>query len=379
MQDGSKASKSLGFIVNPIAGMGGSVALKGTDGELILERALKLGAKPVSPLRAKQFLKELRAIDASILIYTCAGKMGEDEVKECGIEPSLVIGKRKEKTTADDTKLAVSDMKERKVELIAFCGGDGTAKDIMDSIDMSLPVLGIPAGVKMYSGVFAINPREAAKIAVEFLCGKLRVKEAEVMDIDEEAFRKGHFRAKLYGYLLTPDEAYSIQQTKVSTFQLEGEEENKLAIAKHIVEEMEKDCLYIVGPGTTTKAINELLGLKKTLLGVDVILNKKLLAMDTNEEELLKFLKNERKAKIILTPIGGQGYVFGRGNQQLSPKVIKRVGKSNIVIIATRQKLATLKHRRLLTDTGDEKLDDELRGFVRVVTGYREESVLKIE
>jgi predicted polyphosphate/ATP-dependent NAD kinase len=359
--------------------MGGSVALKGTDGEHILEKAIKLGAKPVSPLRAKQFLEELKSIENCISVYTCAGKMGEDELKECGIEPSLVIGERKEKTTAEDTKLAAIAMKERNVKLIVFCGGDGTARDIMDSINMSVPVLGIPAGVKMYSGVFAINPKKAAKIAVEFLSGKLGVKEAEVMDIDEEAFRKGLFRAKLHGYLLTPNEAYLIQQTKVSTFQMEEESENKLAIAKYIVEEMEEDCIYIIGPGTTTKAINELLGLKKTLLGVDVILNKKLIAMDVNEKELLKLLESKKKAKVIVTPIGGQGYILGRGNQQLSPKVIKKIGKENIIIVATKQKLATLKHKRLLVDTGDEELDNELKGFIRVVTGYREESILKVE
>jgi len=369
----------LGFIVNPIAGMGGPVALKGTDGANILEKAIKLGAKPISPLRAKQFLKELKSLNDSISICTYAGKMGEDEAKECGIKPSLVIGERKEKTTAKDTKLAATIMKEKKVKLIVFCGGDGTARDIMDSINMSIPVLGVPAGVKMYSGVFAINPKKAAKIAIEFLSGNLGVKEAEVMDIDEEAFRQGIFKAKLYGYLLTPNEAYLIQQTKVSSFQLEEENENKLAIAKYVIEEMEDDCLYIIGPGTTTKAINDLLRIKKTLLGVDVILNKKLIAMDVSEKELLELLKNRKKAKIIVTPIGGQGYVFGRGNQQLSPSIIKKVGKENIIIIATKQKLATLKHKRLLVDTGDEELDNELKGFVRVITGYREENILKIE
>ncbi|MEM3754122.1 MAG: ATP-NAD kinase family protein [Candidatus Bathyarchaeia archaeon] len=379
MQDGNKSPKRLGFIVNPIAGMGGSVGLKGTDGNSIVEKAIKLGAKPISPLKAKKFLEELKPIKNSISIYAYAGKMGEDEVKECEIEPSLVIGERKEKTTAEDTKLAAIAMKEQNVELIVFCGGDGTAKDIMDAINMSLPVLGIPAGVKMYSGVFAINPKKAAKIVVEFLSGRLGVKEAEVMDIDEEAFRKGIFKAKLYGYLLTPNEDYLIQQTKVSAFQIEEENENKIAIAKYIVEEMENDCFYIIGPGTTTKAINDLLGLKKTLLGVDVIFNKKLIVMDVNEEKLLELLKNGKKAKIIVTPIGGQGYVFGRGNQQLSPNVIKKIGKENIIIIATRQKLATLKHKRLLVDTGDEDLDNELKGFTRVVTGYREESILKIE
>jgi predicted polyphosphate/ATP-dependent NAD kinase len=371
--------KRLGFIVNPIAGVGGAVGLKGSDGKEVVNKAFSLGAKFISPERAKQFLLELKKFDLKFKLYTGAGLMGEKEAKECGLTPTLVFGEEKNETSAEDTKKIALEMKENNVNLLVFCGGDGTAKDVMDALDLKVPVLGVPSGVKMHSGVFAANPKVGAKIVKDFLNDQLSLIECEVMDIDEEAFRQGQVSAKLYGYLKVPSEKLLIQQVKSSVPLIESEKEDREAIAKYLIEEMEKDYVYIIGPGSTTKPIFDLLNLEKTLLGVDVICNKKIIAKDVGEKEILKVLNENSKAKIIVTPIGGQGYIFGRGNQQISPAVIRKVGRENIIVIATKSKLQTLNPKRLLVDTGDPELDEELKGYIKVITDYKEETIMKIE
>lgn len=372
------ALKSLGFIVNPIAGMGGAVGLKGTDGQEVLEKAIKLGAVATAPKRARQFLRGIAPFVHSIRVYTCAGIMGQRECVDERIVPFEVIGTATERTGPGDTKKAALEMQSRGVDLLMFCGGDGTARDIMDAVDMTIPVLGVPAGVKVHSSIFAINPIEAAGIALAFLRDELPAREMEVMDIDEEKFREGHLSARLYGYLLTPFQESLVQGMKVSSLQTEGEIEAQRAIAKQVIEEMKEDCLYIVGPGTTTRALLEALDLEKTLLGVDVIKNRDIIARDVNERQLLQLIDG-KDAKIVVTPIGGQGYIFGRGNQQISPAIIRKIGKGNIIVIATKNKLYSLTQKRLLVDTGDSTLDEQLRGYIRVITEYREETVVKVD
>ena len=365
----------MGFIVNPIAGMGGAVGLKGTDGEEVLRKAIELGARPVAPGRAKEFLRAFQPMRSKVELLAGAGLMGELEAIECDYRP-IVIGKRKEKTTAEDTKAIARKMVELGIDLLVFCGGDGTARDVLDAVDQEVPILGVPTGVKMHSAVFAVNPRAAARVAMGFLSGELPVREVEVMDVDEEAFRQGRVSARLYGYVLTPYEPRLVQGMKVASPTTPDEEENKRAIARQVVEDMEPGVIYVVGPGTTTKPILELLGLEKTLLGVDVVCDGKLLAKDANEAQILKLIRG-RKAKIIVTPIGGQGFIFGRGNQQISPRVIREVGLDNIIVVATKSKLMGL--RALRVDTGDPELDEALRGYVRVIADYGEEVVMRVE
>jgi len=370
--------KSLGFVVNPIAGMGGAVGLKGTDGQGILEKAIKLGAVATAPERARQFLRGTVPFKHSINVYTCAGMMGQRECIDEKVVPSEVIGTAKERTGPEDTKEAALEMRRRGVDLLVFCGGDGTARDLMDALDMTTAVLGVPAGVKVHSSVFAINPTEAARIVFDFLRGEVATKEMEVMDIDEEKFREGRLSARLYGYLLTPFQESLIQGMKISSSQTENEIEAQRAIAKQVIEEMKESYCYIIGPGTTTRALLEILGLRKTLLGVDVIKNGSIITHDINERKLLQLIEKE-DAKIIVTPIGGQGYIFGRGNQQISPAVIRKIRKENIIVIATKNKLYALPQKRLLVDTGDGTLDEQLRGYIRVITGYREETIVKVK
>jgi len=369
------AKRMLGFVVNPIAGMGGAVGLKGTDGKDVLEKAKSLGAKPVAPARAEEFLSRLASIRPNFSLLVGAALMGESETEKVGLK-FKVVGKRKKETTAEDTKTVAKTMIDYGVNLLVFCGGDGTARDVLDAVDMKVPVLGVPTGVKMHSAVFAVNPRSAAEIAARFLLGELPLREAEVMDVDEEAFRDGRLSARLYGYMLVPYEPSLIQGMKLATPATEEELRNQAAIAVYMIERMEPDVIYVLGPGTTTRTITDLLEEKKTLLGVDLLQNKKIIARDVNERQILEAVRGQ-KAKIVVTPIGGQGFIFGRGNQQISPAVIREVGLDNVIVIATKQKLSGLKSLRV--DTGDSELDKMLKGYIRVVTDYGEERLVRVE
>ncbi|UCH58199.1 MAG: ATP-NAD kinase family protein [Candidatus Bathyarchaeota archaeon] len=356
--------------------MGGRVGLKGTDGREILEKARELGAVSTSPVRAVEALRRLVAIKDKIELVTYPDEMGEDEARECGFDPRVIGTIEKGRTTSEDTMRAAREMNTLGVDLILFAGGDGTARDIYEAVDGEVPVLGIPSGVKIQSGVFAINPARAGDLAAKYLSGEVSsIREREVMDIDEEAYRDNRLSSRLYGYLSVPYQEALVQGSKAGS--AASEEITLEAIASEVVEGMEDDCMYIIGPGTTTRPIARQLGLEKTLLGVDIVHKGRLLASDANEERLLELLEG-RRAKIIVTVIGGQGFVFGRGNQQISPRVIRKVGVENVIIVATPEKLASLKGRALLVDTGDRELDEMLSGYHKVVTGYARRSVYRV-
>jgi len=312
--------------------------------------------------------------------------MGEDAARACGFEPTVIGSIKPGETTLEDTRNAAREMRRLNVNLLLFAGGDGTARDIYNAVGERLPVLGIPAGVKIHSAVFGTNPLNAGDLAVLYLQGKAaRLREAEVMDIDEEAFRRGIVSAKLYGYLKVPFQRRLLQGLKTPSSP--GEQAAMAAIAADVVSQMEDGWLYIIGPGTTTRAITSRLGLDKTLIGVDVVRGERreergerggrLVATDVNESQLLKLIEG-RKAKIVVTPIGGQGYIFGRGNQQISPKVIEKVGKENIIVVSTTGKIHSLGGRPLWVDTGDRAVDEMLSGHIRVVTGYNEQIVYRV-
>jgi predicted polyphosphate/ATP-dependent NAD kinase len=371
----------LGLIVNPVAGIGGRVGLKGSDGAEIQKRALELGAVPQSLNRAIQALERIRPID-DLEIITYPGEMGEGAARACGFEPTVVGSITPGETTPEDTRSAAREMRRLNVDLLLFAGGDGTARDIYNAVGDRVPALGIPAGVKIHSAVFATNPINAGDLAALVLQGRVSsLREAEVMDIDEDAFRRGVVSAKLYGYLKVPFQRRLVQGLKTPSSP--GEAASMRAIAYDVVGKMEDDCLYIIGPGTTTRAITSRLGLNKTLIGVDAVLGGELVAADVNESQLLKLVEG-RRARIIVTPIGGQGCIFGRGNQQISPQVIRKVMASGdrprdrIVVVSTLDKIHALGGRPLWVDTGDREVDRMLSGYVKVVTGYDERIVYKV-
>ena len=355
--------------------MGGAVALKGSDGAALLEAARARGAVPVSPGRTAEALRPLAAAGLEIELLTAPGEMGEEEARAAGMEP-VVVGSIGRTTTAADTRAAALAMAERDVELLLFAGGDGTAVDVLEAIDERIPVLGIPAGVKMHSAVFAVNPRSAGELALLVARGRVReMGEAEVMDVDEDALRAGTLSARLYGYARVPVQPSLVQGGKARSGGSErGAQEG---IARYLIERVLGDHTCLVGPGSTTRALMTALGLEKTLLGVDVIRGGALVAKDADERRLLE-LAADGDARIVVTPVGGQGFVFGRGNQQLSARVIELVGRENVVVVATEAKITALGGRPLLVDTGDPAVDRLLSGYIRVVSGYGRELVYRI-
>jgi len=369
--------KKLGLIVNPIAGMGGRVGLKGTDGRDILEKALQLGAKPVSTQRTGEALKALVAMKDSLTLFTCPSKMGEETAIDCGFVPQIIDGVSLSSTTAKDTQKAARAMQEKGVDILLFAGGDGTARDVYEAIGDSTVVLGIPTGVKVHSAAFARHPLAAGELCALYLQEKAKkVIEAEVMDIDEEDFRKGILSARLYGYLKIPFRSRYVQRLKSGSSP--DDRYAQEAIAANVCENMSDSFHYIIGPGTTTRTIMEKLDLDYSLLGIDVVFKKRLVGKDLNEKEILSLIKG-KQSKLVLTPIGGQGYLLGRGNQQVSPEVISFVGKENIIIIATPNKINSLAGRPLFVDSGDEETDKLLSGYFRVLTSYRDSIIYKVQ
>jgi len=372
--------KRVGFLVNPIAGMGGAVGLKGTDGRKTLRDAVRKGAKPVSLERGLRFLEEVQRRSQGIELLTAPGKMGASVADQLKLEHELVgrIGK----TTASDDSIRIARLMRRKrADLIVFCGGDGTARDVLEGVGHEAPALGVPAGVKIYSSVFAINPAAAAESTVAFLEGQIPMRLGEVVDVDEIAFRKNRLSVKLFGYLTTPDSGPLMQASKSATGLSEDSELD--AIAEYFIEEIDPGTTYVLGPGSTIERIAKRLGVNKSLLGVDVVKGDgTAMRLDVDEATLMALISKaspKSSTKIIVSPIGGQGFLFGRGNQQISPQVIRRVGVENIIVVGSRSKIEALHPRRLLTDSGNDEIDQQLRGYLRVITGYREEMVVKVE
>jgi len=371
----------IGFLVNPIAGMGGRVGLKGTDN--VLEQAKKLGAKPIASQKAGEMLKEFLADGQphDIHWFTCARDMGNTELEKYGIKAKEIIYTPPTKTTtAEDTKKACQKFMEYQVDILVFCGGDGTARDIFSIIDKKIPLLGIPSGVKMHSGVFGINTSATAKMLREFINKRLTIGDAEIMDLDEDLYRKDEWKVRLFGLAKGIVEPTYIQVGKAS-YESVSDDAVKDELADHIKDELEKyrDSLFLFGPGGTVDYIAKKLNIEHTLLGIDAIYQKQLVAKDVNEQQILALLKKYPKVKIILSPIGAQGFILGRGNLQLSPAVIKKIGIENIIVVATPSKLM---HTPVLrVDTGDKELDRlfTTQEYLMVVIGYRLSRVVKIQ
>ncbi len=362
--------KKTGLIVNPIAGMGGSVGLKGTDGKTY-NKALELGAKPTTP---KSIDDTLALITRKDLYFVVApGKMGEDFVRKFDFQYE-VVSKIGEETNADDTKRIVGEMIEKGITLLVFVGGDGTARDIYDVLGLTIPVVGIPSGVKMFSPVFALSTAAAAEI-INNESGQFI--EKEVLDIDEQAFREGKLGAKLYGYLKVPKNVNLLQGKKEPSNVSKPEELSKEEIAQYVLEKMEPDTLYILGPGTTLSTIAQKMNVSKTLLGIDAVVNGRLVGADLNEKGLLELIKKYDKTKIILTPIGGNGFIFGRASKQFTPEVLKLIPKENIIVVATEDKISRLECLRV--DTGDTEVDENLKGPVKVITGIKTETIIEVK
>lgn len=368
--------KKIGFILNPVAGLGGRVGLKGSDGEQIQEIAKLLGAQPSSPERAKETLALLFPLHEQFDLITAAANMGEFAAREIGFEPQIVPIRNYQKTTAQDTVDVATTMARIGVDLILFAGGDGTARDIYQVIQARIPVVGIPAGVKIFSAVFAYTPKSAGLLVRDFITrNKVLYKEAEIIDLDEDAYRNGVINTKLYGFLRIPYYPHLIQNQKIPSqehdnYQIE-------AIAQKVIEEMEHETVYALGAGTIPNVIGKILGIEKTPVGIDLIKNKALIAKDVNEQNLLEVLKSN-SLKIIITPIGGQGFLFGRGNQPFSSRVLDKVLKEDIIVVSLVSKINELRGKPLRVDTGDVQIDQKFCGYIPIITGYRDKIIYRV-
>ncbi|MEP6391161.1 MAG: ATP-NAD kinase family protein [Halioglobus sp.] len=379
-EDSKLACLHVGLVVNPLAGLGGSLAMKGSDGEELRSRIKDLSQeqRARSQQRVKRALENLVSLEG-VRFSTWCGSMGESVVRDLDVSANILGSPTQEKlTSSEDTRAAVAGLVAADIDILVFAGGDGTARDVYDVVGDTLPVLGIPAGVKMHSGVFAVSPEAAGELLERLAKGGLvGLQLREVRDIDEDAFRHDVVRARFYGEMLVPTEGHYLQQTKIG-----GRESHELVaadIAEWLSETLNPAVTYFMGPGSTTAAIMENLNLANTLLGVDVIRDGTLLASDVDEQQLLAIVDEAPNGcEIIVTAIGGQGHVFGRGNQQFSPAVIRRVGIENITIVATKGKIAALNGRPLLVDTNDPSLDHDLSGLKTVTTGYDDRVLYRV-
>ncbi|MCP5160544.1 MAG: ATP-NAD kinase family protein [Hahellaceae bacterium] len=367
----------LGLLLNPIAGMGGPAALKGSDDSLTVAVARRLGIESKVRSRVDQFLAELARLDClhQIDLYSSEGAMGVSAV-DAGTgqwhRGFAISGDLNDScvTTAKDTMLAAQSLLSLGVDLILFAGGDGTARDVCSVVGDTVPVLGLPSGVKMHSGVFATSPSSAAAVIHAMISGALvTVQLAEVRDIDESALKKGIVNSRIYGELRVPQFGNLVQQVKCAV--LDQDELVANEIAAEVADHYDADVIYLVGAGRTTKALKDLWGGQGTLLGVDAFKEGSLIARDLNEPALYELVKNE-PARLVISTTGGQGFLFGRGNQQLSARVLQAIGLSNIMIVSSRAKLHRLEKRPLLVDTGDNKMDQALCGYRTIITGYQD-------
>lgn len=367
----------IGLVVNPWAGIGGPAGLRGSDGAEIRDQAVARGAVPLAGERAGRCLAVLAHAGLSCEWLCWGGAMGADAIRAAGLVPHLVGQPAGEPSTSADTVAAARALLDAGIDLLLFAGGDGTARDVCDAVGQRVPVLGIPAGVKMYSGVFAVSPEAAAEIVARLVRGEaVSVEQAEVRDIDEEAFRHDRVQSRWYGELRVPGVRGYVQHVKCG-----GKEAEPLArqeIAAGIAEDMEEGVLYLVGTGTTPKAVLAELGLAGSLLGIDAVLDRQRVAADLDARALDRLLDAYPRVKLVVTVTGGQGFLFGRGNQQLSARVLARIGVDNMLIVATRTKLDELAGRPLLVDTGDRELDHRLAGLRTVVTGYRRQVLYRV-
>lgn len=365
----------VGLLINPLAGLGGAVGLKGSDGGQIVAEALRRGAHGQAVERTVQAISALGAAGREIEWLTWGGEMGAVSCEQAGV-PCRVLGESPVPSSSADTVIAARALLKEGVDLLLFAGGDGTARDICDVVGERVAVLGIPAGCKMHSSVYAINPESAGQLLAELVNGALvNVVEADVRDLDEQAFREGVVRACHYGTMRVPLSSRFVQQVKCGGREVEDLQVNE--IAAWVVEQMQDDISYVMGSGSTVAEVMAQLGLENTLLGVDVVRNGKVVAVDIGATQLLDISRNG-PTKAIITVIGGQGHLFGRGNQQFSPAVIDEIGRENLLVLASRIKLNTLQGRPLLVDTGEPRLDQSLCGLIPVICGYDDELLYRV-
>lgn len=373
---GAPVPWTVGLLVNPVAGLGGPAGLSGSDGEEIQAEAIRRGSLPRSADRVGRMLRELSRRDVQVRLLVPAGPMGEDVAMLAGWVPDVVLPARAEATTAADTTAAAAALVAAGVDFIVFAGGDGTARDVMDGIGPDTVVLGIPAGVKMHSGVFARSPEAAAGILADAVRGAGRTSVAEVVDIDEEARRRGILGSRLFGRVNVLGTSKQMQGGKVGS---QAAPRDVLGgIASEVGQRLDPFAMVLLGPGTTVAAVAAAWGVDSTLLGIDVMHEGKVIASNCSAAEL-QSLTEGYPLQAVVSPIGGQGFLLGRGNQQLDETLLARLSDEQLIVVCTPEKLGSLAGGPFWIDTQDPELSRSLSGPRRVIIGRRQEAVVHLK
>lgn len=361
----------LGLIVNPIAGIGGRFALKGSDDRGAVERAVRAGAGAVAPARARRALHVIHALAADTPVLAADAGMGEELAVDAGLAVTALEFAPRAPTSAADTRKVAGELVDRGVDLLLFAGGDGTARDIVSTVGTRVPVLGVPSGVKMRSAVFGTTPEAAGEAAARYLArpGGFPLVEREVLDAADG------MESELFGVAHVPNVGGRLQRGKATA---RADDAALTALCESIAREMQPGRLYLLGPGTTTGRILWALGLEGTPLGVDAVRDGALVAADLDESGILRLLDDRPEATVVLGVIGGQGFLLGRGNQQISSQVLERIGVENLLIVADADKVSALDPPVLHVDLGDGERESLLDGYRRVRVSPQRSVVLRV-
>lgn len=365
-------SLCIGVVINPLAGAGGAVGLKGSDGAGTVAAARGLNASFDAARRALPALLKLDRIH----IVTAAGAMGEDACREAGLQARVVAWPDNEVTSSADTRVACRAFIDAGAKLIVFAGGDGTARDVAAAVGMKVPLIGVPCGVKMYSGVFAMNASRAGELAAHCARGPFDVQAVELLDIDEAMLRADRTSSRLHGYALAPVDRLRMQNSKAQMPERDGADID--AACRQLAERLARNTLVIAGPGTTMATLAAHAGVRGTMLGVDAFANGAIVAADASESTLFGLLDKWPHAVIAVGVIGRQGCLFGRGNQPISARVLARVPRERIEVVASVRKLLSLVDGRLFVDTGDDAINRSLAGPLRISTGANRSMVMRV-
>ena len=375
----------LGLLVNPDAGLGGRLGLKGSDGQAELARSM--GAEDRSGPRMRAMLEHFSSIHRvgfeNISWVTSEGRMGTDWFPEAEIGSISTVHSSEAETSAVDTQDAVNALLESEIDLLVYAGGDGTTRDVVAALETAesseTPVIGVPTGVKMHSGCFAASPKAAAEALSSWLIGDLLLASTEVLDLDEDLYRQGKWVVRLYAEAMTPSSPRWMQGSK-QRVEASGEEDTTEGLADHIREILiSEERMLIWGSGGTLRKIAEMNGFEPTNLGIDATIGNEQVGTDLSESDLLELLSGHNgPTTLLLSPMGGQGFLIGRGNLQLSPEVLRLIGIDNILGVVTPAKLLSV--RRLRIETGDPQLDADFAAmrYMKVLQGYRTTRVLPV-
>lgn len=361
----------VGLLVNPVAGLGGPGAYKGSDR---WQDALAHGYAPTAPQRAQRFVS---LVGDRVQWWTAPGAMGADFLRPPGPGATVVLPGEAfpfGTTNGNDTARAAIALRDAGIHLLVFLGGDGTAADVSRAVGESVPCLGVPAGVKITSAVYTHDVAEAAWL-VSHLDPGFETAVRDVTDLDEAAYRAGHVDVELMGLLRVPLSP-AVQQGKVAT----ASETPLEPLVEQVLQEWDPDALSFVGAGSVCTAVKRQFWGEPTLLGVDAIQGNRVVARDLDDRRIAEMvgaqLAKGGRVRIVLSTIGGQGMLLGRGTQVFRPDILRLVGWDNLRVVAPPEKLLGLKGLHI--DTGDPELDATAPTHIRVTTGWNESRLMRV-